>query len=189
MKTTNYLSVLAVATGLAGCTLTQELVEPALPQGRLNESSTAVFRANGEPVVANNSTNIGTILVGFLGDPRPVTGKLDRDSTLVVFARDQNAGPASHRLTLALPKFKGPGTYKLSAAWPSQYAELANAQNAAGGYDELTFRVLSSEPAEFIVTSWAPATRRLVGTFRLTVANGVQRIAITEGAADIDVDK
>lgn len=105
---------------LMGCSLTSANVEPALPTGRINDSDTVVYRADGQPVVANKVVDLIAILLSFLGDPRAVVGKLLTDSTLTIRATNTPASGANdvrtRRLLLVIPKFRGVGTYILPPA-------------------------------------------------------------------------
>lgn len=190
--------LVALTSLLASCSLTSANVEPALPAGRLNDSSTLVYRANGQPVVTNNSANLFTVLVAFLGDPRAVTGKLAPDSTLTLRSIDsQPSGSFTHLLKLGVPKFKGVGTYLLTVPGANSYAQttfqLLDTSSPTGPptyYPEQL--VVTGAPASVEVTSWNATTRHLQGIFTLTVAapGATQAVTtITEGRFDVDVDK
>ena len=178
---------------LTSCSLTSSDIEPDLPNGQLNADNTLAYYANGQPVVAHNYGNLGTVLLSFFGDGRSVVGKRFVDSTLVLRGADwQNATPAggkNHVLSLALAKFRGQGTYRLSSP-TTTYQTLAVPYDPAQASGNPTFTVASAAPAEVVVTVWAPATRRLQGTFRLAVAAPGQAgsVAITDGRFDLVVD-
>ncbi|NML68084.1 hypothetical protein HHL22_23035 [Hymenobacter sp. RP-2-7] len=180
---------------LAGCRLTSTEVEPALPTGRFNSSSTVVYRANGSPVVANNSADIGTFIVALFGAKLPVTATLAGDSTLTIRAidsRNQPDGYPQHDLTLQVSKFRGSGTYALQvgryysgtmyqeyAATPTGLVAQAPQSPIAGAVNQLT------------ITAWDPAQRTLQGTFELLAvapSNAQLTTAITAGSLDVDVE-
>lgn len=188
-STLAYLSALL----LAGCSLSHTNVEPDLPNGQLNADNTLAYHINGQPVVAHNYSNLGTVLLSIFGDGRSVVGKRFIDSTLVIRGADgQNATPAggkNHVLSLTLTKFRGQGTYRLSSP-ATTYQELAVPYDPAQASGRPTFTVASAAPAEVVITSWAPTTRRLQGTFRLAVAAPDQSaVTITDGRFDLVVDQ
>ncbi len=187
---------------LTGCSLTSENVEPALPSGRVNESSTLVYRADGKPVVSNNSTDIITIIVAAFGDSRAVVAKLLANNTLAI--RTTNTPPSgvgsttSRRLELNLQNFTGPGVYPLLGPAAAGYSTFASYQeyypsgNGTGYTFGPAYGVLPGASAQVTVTSWNSATRQLQGTFELTVAArpaGTPRFVLTEGKFDLTVDQ
>lgn len=183
---------------VAGCKLTTTEVEPALPAVPVNSSATLVYRANGQPVVANNSTNIGTFIAVFFGDPRAVSAKLSAGNNLRLFASDvqnQPAGYLTHSLMLELSGFHGLGTYSLlpatPTAYPATYYQLTTYDNAGHPVDHAEQYPVASAPAQVVVTAWDATTRHLAGTFEVSVAgpNNLQRpTRLTEGTFDLTVD-
>jgi hypothetical protein len=194
MRSTFSVLISLSALLLGSCSLTSSDVEPVLPNGQLNADNTLAYHANGQPVVAHNYSNLGTVLLSIFGDGRSVVGKRLVDSTLVIRGADgQNQPPAggkNHVLSLTLAKFRGQGTYRLSSP-TTTYQELAAPYDPAQASGNPTFTVASAAPAEVVVTTWAPATRRLQGTFRLAVAAPGQSgsVAITNGRFDLVVDQ
>jgi len=180
-----------LALGLGSCTLTTEHVEPALPVGQVNGDNTLVYHAAGVPVVAHNYSTLFGVLLSFFGDGRAVTGKLYRyDSTLVVRAADvQNTPPdggRTHLLELALPGFRGVGTYAPRPA-DTSYRELPVPYDPQ--VPSPAWPLAPAVPAQVLVTRWDTATRRLQGTFRLAVAApGATPLALTDGSFDLTVD-
>lgn len=51
---------------LASCSLTKTDVEPEVPSGQLNADNTLVYYANGQPVVAHNYGNLGTVFLSLV---------------------------------------------------------------------------------------------------------------------------
>lgn len=198
-KYTFYWGLGLLSGALAGCSLTTTNVEPTVPDGRLNDSSTLVYRANGQLVVTNNAVDLITILVSFLGDPRAVVAKLSADSTLTLRSIDGQSnlppGTLRHQLRLVIVRFKGAGTYSLAApalgSYPQATFQLLDTSQAGAPvyYPEQT--MVAGPPGQVVVTSWNAATRQLQGTFTLTVAarGTTQLTSITEGRFDADVDK
>jgi len=187
---------------LTGCSLTSENVEPALPSGRVNDSNTLVYRADGKPVVTNTSTDIFTIIVAAFGDPRAVVAKLSANNILTVSSRytpPNGVGSNTSRgLELNIQNFTGPGTYPLLGPATGGYLTFASYQEyyPSGNGPTYTYGplygVLPGAPAQVTVTAWDSATRQLKGTFELTVAarpTGTSLLALTEGRFDLTVDK
>ena len=176
---------------LAGCRLTATDVEPALPAGRVDSSPTLVYRADGLPVVANNSVNLGTILVAFLGGRDAVRAEVGYDSTLSIFASDVRNLPANyrfHNLTVTVPHFHGVGTYQLQPA-PNSYD---NTYFQVATYDSLGYasyhaeQYLAASPAnQLVITAWDSTSRVLQGTFRLQVSGGTE---LSDGRFDLDLE-
>lgn len=183
---------------LSGCKLTSAEVEPALPPGPVNGSATLVYRVNGTPVVANNSVNIGTILVAFLGGSRSVAAKLTADSILFIQGSDINNQPdryPSHNLSLAVAKFRGPATYPAGTA--GRYAsyqtlyQVVTYDSAGHPLDHAKQYPTADTLNQVIITEWQPASRHLQGTFVLHVAgpnNPQKPTEISEGHFDVVVD-
>lgn len=184
---------------LPGCKLTSTDVEPELPAGQVNNSSTLVYRANGVPIVANNSVNIGTFIVAIFADPRAVAAKLSADSTLTlrsVDANNQPTGYATHALLLEVKKFYGAGTYAINAAsgpygYTATYYQVTTYTSEGNPIDHATQYPVASRPGQLVITKWEPGTRHIQGTFALPVAgrNNVQNpTEITEGRFDVEID-
>ena len=175
---------------LVGCTLTSTEVEPDLPDGRANDSDTLVCHVDGLPVVANNYTDLGTIIVGILLDPRQVVGKVDYAGTLTIRGIDAPVGTKSHTIRLSLPKFQGLGTYVLQAP-ATYYQEYVKPATTSGSGTTLTFTLVPTVPAQVTITGWDTATRHLQGTFLFTVATAATapNVVITDGRFDLTVDK
>lgn len=186
---------LALLLALAGCRLTSTEVEPALPTGRFNNSSTVVYRANGSPVVANNSADIGTFIVALFGAKLPVTATLTADSTLTIRAidsRNQPEGYPQHDLTLQISKFRGPGTYALQVGRyysGSMYQEYA--PTPTGLVARNAQYPIAGAVNQLVITAWNPTLRTLQGTFELlavATSNAQLQTAITAGSLDVDVE-
>ena len=176
----------------AGCTITASDVEPALPDGQVEGSSTLASYANGRPVVANNSSSLISILVAAFGDSRAVAGRL-RGTQLDVRAVDDQsaayAGGKYHALHLLINAFQGPSTYPMDGQL-TYYQEIT--PHASGQYvpQGPTFYPVPAAPAEVIITSWDAATRHVRGTFVLTVATapGAPAVVLTAGRFDLVLD-
>ena len=183
---------------LLGCKLTTTDVEPALPAVPVNDSATLVYRANGLPVVANNSVNIGTIFLAFLGDSRAVKAKWPgQGSSLSLVGSDvhnQPGGYLTHSLNMELVAFHGAGTYPLlptMAAYPGTYYQLTTYNPTGNPLDHAEQYPVATAPAQVVITDWNPGTRQLTGTFTLDVAgrnNPQAPTHITEGGFVVVVD-
>ncbi|QKG51647.1 DUF6252 family protein [Hymenobacter sp. BRD67] len=177
---------------LTGCSLTSKEIEPALPVGRIDNSDTLVYYANGLPVVANNHTDLGTVIGGiFSGSShsRPVEGELNADNSCDIYGADEPSdratGAKAHELTLHFLNFKGVGTYQLNTAF-SSYQEyiLPYLSNQF-----ISYSLDIAAPGEVTITAWDSTNRHLQGTFQvLAIADsGKQQVALTAGSFDLVV--
>ena len=183
---------------LSGCRLTSTEVEPALPPGQVNDSATLVYRVNGIPIVANNSVDIGTILVAFLGGSQSVAARLTADSTLSVQGSDVNNQPdryPTHNLSLEIANFRGAATYPVGAAGPYGYYgtvfQVVTYDSVGHPFDHAEQYPVAGTPNQVVITGWQPATRHLQGTFVLHVAgpnNAQKPTEISEGHFDVLVE-
>lgn len=178
---------------LAGCRLAATDVEPALPAGRVNASPTLAYRANGLPVVANNSVNIGSILIAVFGGRDAVRAELGHDSTLSVFASDVRNLPASysfHNLWLTVPRFHGVGTYPLQPAtgsYGNTYYQVATYDSLSQAAYHAEQYLAASPTNRIVITSWDSTSRVLQGTFQLRV--GPQgSTELNDGRFDVNVE-
>ncbi|OGX85691.1 hypothetical protein [Hymenobacter coccineus] len=177
----------------AGCTITASDVEPALPDGQIEGSSTLAYYSNGRPVVANNSSSLISILVAVFGDSRAVAGQLRGGTQLSLRAVDDQsaayAGGKYHALRLTLSGFHGLGTYPLDAQ-STYYQELTPRASGQSVPPDPTFYVVTTAPAEVIITGWDAATRHVRGMFVLAVATapGAPAVALTDGRFDLILD-
>ena len=162
---------------VTGCTLTHDDVEPALPVGQVNGSSTMVYRVDGRPVVAHNYADLGTILISFIGDTRGVSGKLSADTALTIRAADsQNfskPGFQNHVLELVIPNFRSSGSYRLNAAgsrYPrTAYQTITQTQAPQTLGNDPAFYPVPATAPEVVVRFWNPVTRHIKGTVNITV--------------------
>ncbi|QKG55546.1 hypothetical protein GKZ68_02170 [Hymenobacter sp. BRD128] len=181
---------------LSGCQLTSSEVEPALPAVPVAGSASLVYRANGLPVVANNSVNIGTIITAFFADPRAVKAKWSGSGSLLLSASDvlnQPDGYLTHTLVLELNSFHGLGTYVLAAttAYPASYYQLTTYDTNGHPLDHAEQYPVASAPSRVVITTWDATTRHLTGTFEASVAGPntiLSPTRLTEGAFDLQVD-
>ena len=174
-----FLCSLVVASlslgGLGGCTLTSTTVEPDLPAGAINESSTVAYLLNGQSVVAHNYADLSTLLLSpilsqFGGGGAPVQAALRPNGTLVLSCVDaQNIvrpGYVQHGLSWQLTAFRGATTYQpvpAGTVFQQQTRDAADETWLQGPVQPLARQA----PAEVVVTEWDPATRHLRGTFHL----------------------
>ncbi|QKG51649.1 hypothetical protein [Hymenobacter sp. BRD67] len=189
---------LAGPSVLLGCKLTSNDVEPSLPAVPVNNSATLVYRANNQPVVANNSTDFAKLIVSFLGDLRAVRAKWPTGGNLELFGSDidnQPDGYLTHSLVLELVSFHGIGTYSLlptsPTSYPASYYQLTTYSSTGSPVDHAEQYPVISAPAQVVITDWNPSTRHINGTFALDVAgvNNLQNPThLTEGSFDLVVD-
>ena len=188
------LTCTALLPLLLGCSLTSREVEPDLPDGRLDNNDTLACHIDQKSAVASNYSNLGTVVAAlFGGDTRPVVGKLDASGTLYIrgmFIGSQAVGVKDRAIRLALPTFKGTGTYPLTS--PGTYfQEYTPSATLPGPSTALTFSLVPATPAQVIITEWDVTTQHLRGTFTLTVAAApgtTQNVPITDGRFDLIVD-
>ena len=198
-KASRFLCALAVALlalgGFSGCTLTTTTVEPALPQGRVNDSNTVAYLFNGQAVVAHNYSDLSTLLLNpilsqFGGGGAPVQAALRPDGTLVLGCVDaQNIvrpGYVQHGLAWQIAAFRGAATYQplpAGTAFQTQTRDAADETWRRGPVQPLA----AQAPAEVIVTEWNAATRQLRGTFRLQFAavGSTPAAEVREGRFDL----
>ena len=158
---------------VADCSLTASDVEPALPSGPVNNSSTLAYYANGRPVVANNSSGLISILLAVFGDSRAVVvGQLRGSTRLDLRAVDGQGAAATggkyHALYLTLNAFHGTGTYALDAH-NTYYQELTPHQSGQYVPPDPTLNVVPTVPAELTVTGW-DATWRIGSSSKAVIS-------------------
>ena len=186
---------LLASAALAGCTLTADDVEPALPQVPFNGENTVVYHYNGRPVVAHNYSDVASALIlTFLGpfvSGEPVQARLGADSTLVIGCVDnQNVvrpGYHQHALLWQITRFGGTGRYQTTAVGTNFRVltrDSADLQWLGGASQPLV-----PGPAQVIVTQWNPTTRQISGTFalRFDATGNAPAANLTEGAFDLKI--
>ncbi|GAB2952129.1 hypothetical protein GCM10027048_16470 [Hymenobacter coalescens] len=187
MRLYSLLCVLGLTSTLAACTFTSTEVEPSPPQKPVSGQPTVSYQLDGQPVVANNYSNLGDLFllaVPLFNRKYPVEAVLWDDGTLLLAVidaqRGQQAGepnPQSvrHDLVLRVPGFQGVGTYTRFEVRFAEQRRDANQQWQSG--PEL--QAAPGAPQRFTVTEWTPANGEVRGTFELTLlspGSGQQRV-------------
>ncbi|MCC3159323.1 hypothetical protein LJ737_18925 [Hymenobacter sp. 15J16-1T3B] len=181
----------ALAATLTACTLTSTDVEPTPPQEPVSGQATVSYRLDGQPVVANNYSNLGDIFllaVPLLNRKFPVEATVWEDSTLVLAAIDaqrptEESQPTPqqvrHDLVLRVPGFHGVGTYTSFEASFAEQRRDARQQWQSG--PELL--AAPGAPQRLTVTEWTPDRREVRGTFELVLLDGGsgQRRVVSDG--------
>lgn len=186
---------LLASAALAGCTLTADDVEPALPQVPFNSENTVAYHYNSRSVVAHNYSDFATALIlpflGPFGVGQPVQARLGADSTLVIgCVDDQNVvrpGYQQHALLWQITRFAGAGRYQAAAVGTNFRVltrDAADTEWLRGPTQPLT-----PEPAEVVVTQWNPVTRQVGGTFtlRFDATGNAPAANLTEGAFNLKI--
>ena len=181
---------LLALSGLSGCTLTADDVEPALPSVPVFQTNTVAYQLNGLPVVAHNYGTLISAIFSFGSRSRPVDGFLSADSTLEIGAVDaQNyigAGAVRHGLEWQLLHFRGVGRYIIVPGNTFLHIDTRDAANQEW-ITGLRQPLAAQLAAEVVVTSWDPATQRISGTFamRFAAAGSAPAANLHDGRFDL----
>ncbi|MBH8569619.1 hypothetical protein KB206_12040 [Microvirga sp. STS02] len=185
---------LLALSGLTGCTLTADDVEPALPSVPVLQTNTVAYQLNGLPVVAHNYSSLISAIFSFGSRSLPVDGFLYPDSTVVIGAvDDQNyigAGALQHGLEWQLLHFRGVGRY---AVVPGHTVFQVDTRDAANKeWINGPSQPLAAQPAaQVVVTAWDPATQHISGTFtmRFAAAGSAPAADLQDGRFDLKLGR